>query len=134
MASKARMVTLIPVKKMQRAIDFYTKKLDAKVLERAPGEMKNYWASLKVGGAEVWFTVPPKMEKRKLAYQNFMVKNIRSYVALLKRRGVKFQKAEKMGPDTKIDGVISWEPWGGAAFFQDSEGNLLMAWQNIPSM
>lgn len=134
MAKDAKMVTLIPVRKMDRAIKFYTKVLGGKVIDRADGPMKDFWCSLKLGGAEVWFVAPTKTEKRKLAYQAFLVKDIRKYVAQLQRLGVKFQKAEKMGPDTKIDGPIATDPFGAAAFFPDSEGNLLMAWQNFPPM
>jgi predicted enzyme related to lactoylglutathione lyase len=132
MVAKAQLVTLIPTKNMSRAVKFYTKILGGKVQYRPRGEMKNFWASLKVGDAEVWLIAPQKWEKRTLAYNTFVVKNIKAYVTALQAKGVKFEKAEKMGPDTKLEGSIAWEPMGASAFFKDSEGNLLGAWQNIP--
>ncbi|MCI4323374.1 MAG: VOC family protein [Thermoplasmata archaeon] len=134
MATGAQLVTLIPIKKMDRALTFYTNVLGGKLQFRGDGAMKNFWASMKVGGAEVWLVAPGKLEKRKLAYQTFVVKDIKKYVADLKRKGVKFQKAEAMNKDTKVVGPIAFEKFGAAAFFKDPEGNLLMAWQNFPPM
>ena len=134
MAPGPRLVTLIPIQKMDRAIKFYTKTLGGKVLYRGEGPMKNFWASLKVGGAEVWFVAPDKREKRKLAYHTLLVKDIRKYVAELKRRGVKFEKADLMSKETKVEGPIAFDTFGASAFFKDSEGNLLMTWQNFPPM
>jgi len=129
MADQARLVTLIPVRKMGRAIEFYTKKLGAKVVMRGEGPMKDYWSALKVGGVDVWFTRADKTEKRKLAYQNFTVKNIQRYVAQLQKKGIKFEKAEKMSRETKVEGPIAFDTYGASAFFHDSEGNLLMVYQ-----
>ena len=134
MAKDMHLVTLITVRKMDRAIGFYTKSLGAKVTARGRGEMKNYWASLNVGGTDVWFVPPSKWEKRTLAYQTLLVKNIKSSVKRLKGKKVKFQKGERMGPDSRIEGPIVYETWGASAFFKDSEGNLLMLWQNDPPM
>jgi len=134
MAAEAQLVTLIPVKKMSRAIAFYTKKLGAKVEYRGRGAMKDFWAALRVGGAPVWFISPEEREKRKLAYNTFVVKDIRKYVEALQRRGVKFARAERGSKETKIEGPIAFEPFGASAFFKDSEGNMLMAWQNFPPM
>jgi predicted enzyme related to lactoylglutathione lyase len=132
--SKAQLVTLTPIRNMNRAIKFYTKTLGGKVQYRAPGAMKNFWASLRLGSNQIWLISPSKREKRTLAYSTFIVKNIRSVVKDLQGKGVKFQRPERMGPDTRIEGPIAWESMGAAAFFLDSEGNVLMIWQNVPSM
>jgi predicted enzyme related to lactoylglutathione lyase len=132
--SRSELVSLIPIRNMNRAIKFYTKKLGAKLLFRGRGQMRNYWATLRVGGTQVWFVAPDKREKRTLSYHTFLVKNIKSAVRDLQRQGVKFQRADKGSPQTRIEGPIAWEPFGGVAFFKDSEGNLMMVWQNIPPM
>jgi hypothetical protein len=119
---------------MNRAIGFYTKKLGGKLQYRARGAMKDMWASLKVGGSEVWFVAPEERESRKLAYQTFVVKDIKRYVANLQRRGVKFEKPTPMSKETKVEGPVAFDTFGASAFFKDSEGNLLMAWQNFPPM
>ncbi len=132
MASGTRLATLIPIRDMNRAVRFYTKKVGAKLLYRGEGEMKNFWAALQVGTTDVWLIAPDKREKRALAYNTFHVKNIKGFVKGLQQKGVKFQRAQKMGPETKVDGPIAWEPIGASAFFKDSEGNLMMVWQSIP--
>jgi catechol 2,3-dioxygenase-like lactoylglutathione lyase family enzyme len=134
MPSGPHLVSLIPIKKMDRAIGFYTKKLGAKVVYRGEGPMKDFWASLSVGGCDVWFVAPDKREVRKLAYHTFLVPDIKKFVAKLQKAGVKFDKAQRMNKDTKIDGPIATDTFGASAFFQDTEGNTMMVWQNFPPM
>jgi predicted enzyme related to lactoylglutathione lyase len=134
MATGPRLVTLIPIRNMDRAIKFYTKAIGAKLEYRGRGRMRNYWAALRIGDAGIWFVSPQKREKRSLAYNLLLVKNITTYVRRLQQHGVKFQRAERMGPDTRIEGVIAFESVGASAYFKDSEGNLVMVWQNVPPM
>ena len=134
MLGKAKFATLMPIKNMNRAIRFYTKSLGGKLQERATGAMKNDWASVKVAGEQIWLITPSKREKRTVAYSTFVVSDIKRTVKALTKSGVKFDKAEDMGPGTRIEGPIAYAPWGASAFFQDSEGNLLMVWQNFPPM
>lgn len=129
MLQKSETVTLMPIKKMDRALAFYTDKLGAKVNMRGDGDMKDDWASIKVAGHEVWLITPSKREKRTVAYTSFVVKDIKKIVTGLQKKGVKFDSAEDMGPGSKVDGPIAWSPIGGTAFFPDSEGNLLMLYQ-----
>lgn len=134
MAGKTRIATLVPIRDMNRAIKFFTKTLGGKLKERAPGEMKNMWASLHLHGSDLWLIAPPEREKRKLAYTTFVVTDIRRFVSGLQRKGVKFDKAVRMDPESKIVGPIAFESFGASAFFKDSEGNLWMAWQNAAGM
>ncbi|HUC38562.1 MAG TPA: VOC family protein [Candidatus Acidoferrum sp.] len=129
MLSKSKHAALIPIKNMSRAIGFYTKTLGGSLNMRGMGEMKNYWASVNVGKAEFWLVSPEKSEKRKLAYNTFAVKNIKAEVTGLKRRGVKFEPAMRGSPKDKVEGPITYSPYGASAFFSDSEGNMLMLWQ-----
>jgi predicted enzyme related to lactoylglutathione lyase len=128
------MVTLMPIRDMNRAIKFYTKALGGKLTYRAKGKMKNFWASLTLGENEIWLIAPQKREKRTLAYSTFLVKNIKTAVNELRRKGVKFKRAETMGSESRVEGPIAYESFGASAFFKDSEGNLLMIWQGDPSM
>jgi predicted enzyme related to lactoylglutathione lyase len=132
--SGASLVTLIPIKNMTRAIRFYTKTVGGKLVMRGTGQMKNFWADLKLGASEVWLIAPSKRERRTLAYSTFVVKNIRTFVRALQKNGVKFERAQRMSPDTKIEGPIAWESVGASAFFKDSEGNLMMVFQNPAGM
>jgi len=121
--------TLLPVKNMDRAVKFYTETLGGKLLSRMDGDMKDFWASVKVSKSEFWLITPPEKETRALAYSAFLVKDIRSAVADLKEKGVKFQRAEKNEMTTKVEGPISFDSVGAVAFFKDTEGNLLMLFQ-----
>jgi predicted enzyme related to lactoylglutathione lyase len=125
------LATLVTVRDMGRAIRFYTRALGATLVSRGEGAMRDSWTALELCGCPVWLIAPEKREKRTMAYSTFLVKDIRSTVAELKRKRVKFQRAEKSGPQTKVEGPIAWEPFGAAAFFKDSEGNLLMVWQTV---
>lgn len=128
-----KFVTLMPIKNMNRAIRFYTKTLGAKMGERGMGEMKDSWASVRIGKHDIWL-IRGGSEKRKLAYSTFLVPNIKRFVAKLTQRKVKFEKAEALGPETRVAGPIAYEPFGASAFFKDTEGNLLMVWQNAVPM
>lgn len=124
------MVTLVPIRNMKRALSFYTKVLGAKVGMRAPGDMKDHWASIRLGGSELWLITPAKWEKRTVAYSTFVVKDIRKVVKGLLKAKVKFDPAEDLGEEATTEGPIAFAPWGASAFFRDSEGNYLMLWQN----
>jgi predicted enzyme related to lactoylglutathione lyase len=130
MLSKSDFATLVPIKNMDRAVKFYTRTLGGSLNMRAKGEMKDFWASVNVGKAEFWLIKPEKHEKRNLAYSTFIVKNIKKTVDGLKKKGVKFLPAERMDSDSRVDGPISYSPYGAGAFLKDSEGNVLMLWQN----
>ncbi len=129
--SESYTATLVPVKNMDRAVKYYTDTLGGKVLYRDKGDMKDFWASLKLGKSEFWLIAPEKREKRDLAYSAFIVDDIRAVVNDLKTKGVKFSRAEKMSKETRVEGPIAIEPFGASAFFKDSEGNVLMAWQTM---
>ena len=125
--------TLIPVRNMDRAVKFYTSTLGGKLLHRMEGEMKDFWASVKVSGSEFWLVSPEEREKRELAYSVFMVDDIKGAVGELKEKGVKFNRGEKSDKDSRVEGPITYDSAGAAAFFKDSEGNLLMLFQGNPA-
>ncbi len=130
----SRLVTLLPIRNMNRALRFYTKALGARLLARGRGEMRDSWASVRWADSEIWLIRPSAVEKRSLAYTALLVSNIKRTVGQLDRQGVKFQRAERSTPQTKVEGPIAFDSWGAAAFFKDTEGNLLMVWQNMPPM
>ncbi len=125
--------TIVPVRDMDRAVEFYTSTLGGKLLHRMQGEMKDFWASVKVSGSEFWLVSPDEREKRELAYSAFVVDDVKAAVGDLKGKGVRFRRGEKMGKDGKVEGPISYGSGGANAFFKDSEGNLLMLWQGTPA-
>lgn len=131
MLTKAGFATITPVRNMDRAIKFYTKTLGGRLEARAKGDMKDMWASIKIGKETFWLG-PRSSQLKKLdfAFSTFVVKDIKAEVAELRKRGAKFQRAERMGDTTRLEGPIAYSEFGASAFFNDSEGNLLMLWQN----
>lgn len=130
MLSKSRFAALIPIKNLDRAIRFYTETLGGELKERGKEEMKDSWASVTVNKAELWLIKPEKRERMELAYNVFMVDDMKKTVTGLVKKGAKFLPGEKMGPGTEVDGPITSMPWGAkSAFLKDSEGNLLMLWE-----
>ena len=116
---------------MDRAVKFYTSTLGGKLIYRMEGEMKDFWASVKVSGSEFWLVSPEEQEKRELAYDVFTVDDIKTAISELKAKGVRFNKGEKMGKDSRVEGPITYDSGGAMAYFKDTEGNLLMLWQNM---
>jgi len=121
--------SLVPVRDMDRAVKFYTETLGGKLRFRGEGKMKDFWASVKVSKSELWLISPQEKEKLTLAYSVFLVKDIKATVEELRSKGVRFSRADKSETTTKVDGPIAYDMGGAAAFFKDSEGNLLMLWQ-----
>jgi predicted enzyme related to lactoylglutathione lyase len=132
MLSKAGFATVIPIRNMDRAIRFYTKTLRGSLNMRAEGDRRNYFASVSLGQTQFWLVKPEKREKRDLAYSTFIVDDIKRTVAGLKSKGVKFLRAEKMRPKSRVDGPILYTSHGAESFFKDSEGNQLMLWEAPP--
>ncbi len=128
MLSEASFATLVPINDMNRAIRFYTKVLGGKVTLRVSGEMKDSWAAVKIGREQFWLIKGAK--KSDVTYSTFVVKDIRGTVAGLKKKGVRFLRAERESYTKRIEGPIAYHSSGAEAFFRDSEGNLLMLWQH----
>jgi predicted enzyme related to lactoylglutathione lyase len=130
--SKAGFATLVPIRNMNRAVRFYTSTLGGKLNMRAEGEMKDLWASIRIGKEDFWLVNPqePRPKMPDLAFFTFVVKDMEATVASLRKKGVKFQRAEKGEGVTRVKGPIAYSEFGNSAFFNDTEGNLVMLWQN----
>ncbi len=133
LSQTSKHATLIPVKDMDRAVKFYTQTLGGELLLRAEGDMKDFWASIKLSGCEFWLVSPEEKEKLELAYSVFMIEDIKAAVDDLKAKGVKFSRGEKTSKESRVEGPITYDPMGAMAFFKDSEGNLLMLYQTTAS-
>lgn len=130
LSAASKHATLIPVKDMDRAVRFYTSTLGGELVHRMEGEMKDSWASIQLSGCDFWLVAPEEREKRELAYDVFMVDDIEAAVKGLKEKGVRFSRGEKTEKDSRVEGPITYDSTGAAAFFKDTEGNLLMLYQS----
>jgi catechol 2,3-dioxygenase-like lactoylglutathione lyase family enzyme len=124
----------LPAQDLQRAKSFYAEKLGLNPIEERPGGLRyqcgNGWFSLfKSSGA-------PSGEHTQLGWE---VDDIQTTVAVLRARGVVFEEYDLPGLKT-VNGIAevpgNYPSRGGlgewAAWFRDSEGNLLGIGQAFP--
>jgi catechol 2,3-dioxygenase-like lactoylglutathione lyase family enzyme len=133
MLENGHVATRIPVQDMERARTFYADKLGLQPVEERPGGLLYRCASgvfalyQSAGASPGTFT-----------QMAFEVDDVAGIVAELRRRGVVFEEVDLPGLKT-IDGlaeVAGNYPSKGsgekAAWFRDSEGNMLGIGQPIP--
>jgi predicted enzyme related to lactoylglutathione lyase len=115
----------IPAKDVARARKFYEEKLGFKAGEEIAGGV-----AYQFGKGTAAFLYPTPNAGTSRASQAFwQVEDIEREVAELKQRGVKFEDYDMPGMKTK-DGIFIG---GGAkaAWFKDSEGNILAVIQEL---
>src|SRR3981081_3583191 len=125
MLQKSPMYAYIPVKDVHRARRFYEQKLGFE-----PKEELAVGVSYEFGERTACFMYPTPNAGTSRASQAFwQVDDIEREVAELKARGVKFEDYDMPGLETK-DGIATA---GGAkaAWFKDTEGNILAGVQSV---
>jgi predicted enzyme related to lactoylglutathione lyase len=124
----------LPAQDLSRARRFYAEKLGLEPAETRPGGLRYQCRS---GGFSVFqSTGRPSGEHTQMAWQ---VDDLDAVVAELRQRGVVFEQVDIRGLRT-VDGIAevagNYPSAGGggerAAWFRDSEGNLLGIGQTIP--
>jgi len=114
----------IPVSNLSRARNFYEKKLGLTPKEEYAGGV-----IYECGGAEV-FMYPTKNAGTSKASQAFwQVDDVEAEVAELKARGVVFEEYDM--PGIKRKNSIATDGGAKAAWFKDSEGNILAVSQRL---
>jgi catechol 2,3-dioxygenase-like lactoylglutathione lyase family enzyme len=133
MLEHSNVAARIPARDLERARAFYTQKLGLEPVEERPGGLR-----YRCGSA--WFSLfqssgSPSGRHTQMGWQ---VSDIEATVAGLRARGVVFEEYDLPGLKT-IDGIAEIAgnyPSHGrgerAAWFKDSEGNLLGIGQPIP--
>jgi predicted enzyme related to lactoylglutathione lyase len=118
MLKKARVQTTLPVQDLSRARSFYATKLGLEPVEESAGGL-TYECS---GGRFILF---PSQGKPTGTHTQigFAVENIENEVSELKRRGLTFEEYDF--PGLKTVNSIATTGSSRAAWFKDSEGNLL---------
>jgi len=127
MLRNSKVATRLPALDLERARAFYSEKLGLDPVEERPGGLKYQTAD----GVFVLFQTMgrPSGEHTQMAFE---VDDIDAVVGALRERGVEFEEVDLPGLRT-IDGIAEVEgnyPSAGgkgerAAWFRDSEGNLL---------
>jgi catechol 2,3-dioxygenase-like lactoylglutathione lyase family enzyme len=119
MLQKSPMYAYIPVKDVDRARKFYEEKLGFKVREEIAGGVVYEFAQ-----HTACFLYPtPNAGTSKASQAFWQVEEIEREVADLKARGVKFEEYDT--PEMKTENGIATAGGAKAAWFKDTEGNIM---------
>lgn len=125
MLQKHPMYAYLPASDMARARRFYEGKLGFTAGEEVAGGV-----AYTFGKGTACFLYPTPNAGTSKASQAFWdVEDIEREVAELKDRGVQFEHYDM--PDAKVDGDIVTAGGARAAWFKDSEGNILAVIQGL---
>jgi predicted enzyme related to lactoylglutathione lyase len=125
MLQKSPMYAYLPAKDVNRARSFYEQKLGFKPKQEISGGV-----AYEFGKGTGCFLYPtPNAGTSKASQAFWQVDDVEREVAELKAKGVKFEEYDMPGMKTK-DGIATA---GGAkaAWFKDTEGNILALVQNV---
>ena len=126
MLTKAAVTTMLPVKDLNRAREFYEKKLGLKPLgSRQDGKF------LFAGGDGGTLALFPKPEGTKAEHTavSFLVKDIAREIKELEARGLVFEDYDF--PGLKTENHVCVLDSEKAAWFKDTEGNYLCLHEDI---
>lgn len=119
MLQRARMYAYIPVKDVERARQFYEGKVGLKPKEQTAGGVV-----YEFGEHTACFMYPTPNAGTSMASQAFwQVEDVEREVAELKARGVTFEEYDM--PDMKTENGIATGGGARAAWFKDTEGNIM---------
>ncbi|MFJ4472477.1 VOC family protein [Streptomyces sp. NPDC089424] len=124
----ARPATRLPAQDLERARRFYSEKLGLEPVDERPGGLL-----YRSGGVEFALFQSAGASPGTFTQMGFQVDDVDGVVAALRRRGVVFEVVDLPGLRTSEEGIADVEghyPSKGArgeraAWFRDSEGNLL---------
>lgn len=111
-------IPALPADDLERARDFYANTLGMKVSEGTAG------ITVGEGQAQLFVFVSTGRSSGTFTQVGIQVDDVRATVAELRSRGVRFEEYDTPGLQTK-DGIATTPDGSAAAWFKDSEGNLL---------
>jgi predicted enzyme related to lactoylglutathione lyase len=125
MLQKSPMYAYIPARDLARARQFYEQKVGLK-----PAQEINGGVSYEFPGGTAAFLYPTPNAGTSQASQAFWdVDDVEAEVAELKKRGVKFEEYDF--PGMKMVNSIATGGGAKAAWFKDSEGNIMAVIQSL---
>lgn len=124
MLQQTAMYSYIPARDVARARKFYEGKLGLKATEEAGGGVVYKFGK----GTACFLYETPNAGTSKASQAFWDVPDIKAAVAFLKSRGVPLEKYDMPGVDA--DGIVT-DGGAKAAWFKDSEGNIMALIQNL---
>ena len=125
MLQRSPMYAYIPAKDVARARAFYEQKLGFAPKEEVAGGVVYAFA----GGTACFLYPTPNAGTSKASQAFWQVEDVEREVAELKARGVTFEEYD--APGFKTVNSIMTAGGAKAAWFKDSEGNILAVVQNL---
>ncbi|HET7795912.1 MAG TPA: VOC family protein [Rhizobacter sp.] len=126
MLSHSRVTTMLPVRNLARARDFYETKLGLE-----PGGLKPDGKFVYNAGGSILALFPkPEGTKAEHTAVSFEVSDIVAEIAALKARGVVFEDYDF--PGFKTENHVCVLGAEKAAWFMDTEGNCLCIHEDLP--
>jgi predicted enzyme related to lactoylglutathione lyase len=125
MLQKSPMYAYIPAKDLARARRFYEEKVGLKPRQEIAGGVAYEFA----GGTACFLYPTPNAGTSKASQAFWQVEDVEQEVAELKERGVKFEDFDV--PGVKSDDGIVTAGGARAAWFRDTEGNILAVIQAV---
>lgn len=119
MLSTTPLQAVIPVADLDRAKHFYADSLGLKVSDENPQEI-----GIESGGARFSMYVTPTAGHAEHTLATWEVADLDTEMTELRRHGVTFEEYDMPGLKT-VDGVVESDDGMRAAWFKDSEGNIL---------
>ena len=131
MLNDSKVEANIPASDLQRARDFYADKLGLTPSAEYGGEALAYRTT---GGTafNVYRTEYAGQAGHTIA--QWHVDDIEGEVSDLRAKGVTFEQYDDMPGTTWTDGIASMDGMGRAAWFKDSEGNILCLDSGYPDL
>jgi predicted enzyme related to lactoylglutathione lyase len=111
--------TTLPALDMERATEFWTKKVGATAREKAEGA--SFFA---LGDTSFSIYPTPNPNRGGHTQMGIRVRDVRAAVNELRGRGVVFEEYDFPGLKT-VDGIADIGDGGSAAWFKDSEDNIV---------
>jgi predicted enzyme related to lactoylglutathione lyase len=125
MLQDSPMYSYIPVKNVPRAREFYEQVLGFRPTDPKPSGVIYEFAN----GTRCFMYPTPNAGTSQASQAFWEVRDVEKEVAELKRRGVKFEEYDM--PGMKTVNSIAMAGGAKAAWFKDTEGNILAVVQNI---
>ncbi|MGA5820188.1 VOC family protein [Kitasatospora sp. NPDC094028] len=119
MLGDAPVLAMIPAADLARAKAFYTDTLGLKLVEETPEDV-----TFESGGTQFGMYETPSGGQAAHTLASFKVADLDGEMAALRARGITFEEYDFPGLKT-VDGVAAGSDGLRAAWFKDSEGNIL---------
>jgi catechol 2,3-dioxygenase-like lactoylglutathione lyase family enzyme len=125
MWSERRVATMIPASDIERAKKWYADTLGLKPTSEDPTGVQYRLGE----GTEFWVYPSEFAGTNQATVMGFLAKDLQAEMDDLKRKGVTFEEYDIPGVKT-VDGIAEMGPGERAAWFKDSEGNILALFES----